>query len=383
MKALVIDGGRNGLGVVRGLEAAGLGLEVHVASPGSTQPARYSRSVAGFWPVPDPASPADWLEAMLALGQRLTDADGPPLLVPVNDVYIILGARYWHRLSTTFRAAFETRPDTLDRCLAKDRCYDLADEVGVAVPARSDSADGFAARGGRLPAIVKPAIRNAPEFAANRPFRARVCATLQDIVAACEELRAAGARPVVQEFIPGGDDTLVTAGVAAVGGRIVATFTGRKLRQFPPQVGEASYAESIDAPDTAASACRMLTGLGFTGLAQVEFKRRDGVDYLLEINPRSWSWIGLTAASGVNLPGALAADLLGRTPSALTPVFGKRWIYSLQDFRYHGRRGGPWNWVRWLGQAIAADSHAHWRLGDPLPALSQSWAWAASRWQRT
>lgn len=382
MKVLIIDGNRNGLGVARALRLGGAGLEIHIAAPTATPPARYSRHVAGFWRVPSPDLPADWLEAMIALGQRLRDEDGLPYLLPVNDVYVILGARHWDRLGQYFQAAFETRIDTLDRCLAKDRCYDLADEVGVSVPLRSDTAAGFGKKEGRLPAIVKPAIRNAPEFAANRPFRARICRTGAEIEKACAELVAAGARPVVQEFIEGGDDNLVTAGVAAIHGRIVATFTGRKLRQFPPQVGEASYAESFDAPATAVAAGRMLSALGFTGLAQVEFKRREGIDYLLEINPRSWSWIGLTAASGVNLPAALMGGLLGRPASPMKPRFGTTWIYSLQDFRYHGRRGGPVGWLAWLQQCASADCHSHWRLDDPLPAASQLWSWAASRWTR-
>lgn len=375
MRVLVIDGGRNGLGVARSLADAGLGLEVHLAGPNRFAAARYSRAVQRFWPVPSPDRPDEWLPAMRAIGERLRGDDGAALLFPVNDIYVLQGARHWGELSLSFSAAFETRPDALDQCLAKDRCYELAEQVGVCVPIWGRSGQEFVGSGGKLPAIVKPAIRNAPEFAGNRPFRARVCQTTDEIDRACQELLAANARPVVQEFIVGGDDTLVTAGIAAANGRVLAAFTGRKLRQFPPQVGEASYAESMAADGAAADAGRLLGAIGFTGVSQVEFKRREGRDYLLEVNPRSWSWIGLSTASGVDLPAILVATLLGQPASSARQENGRTWVYSLQDLRYHAIAGGP----RWLAQVLGATVHAHWRWNDPMPALSQLWNWAAAR----
>ena len=373
MRVLVIDGQRNGLGVARALAGSGLQVEVHVASAGGANPAGWSRATAGSWSVPSPADPRGWVDAMLELGDRLRDRDGWPILLPVDDIYVMLGARFWPELRHRFRSAFETRPDSLDRCLAKDRCYDLATACGVAVPRWGRGADAYLSSGGGWPAIVKPAIRNAPEMLANPPFRARICGNAVEVASACAELLTVGARPTVQEFIPGGDDSLITVGVAALEGRILALFTGRKLRQFPPAVGQASYAVSCEAPEAAAGAARMLADIGFTGLAQVEYKRSGGVDHLLEINPRSWSWIGLAPASGVNLPAALAAAVQGLPGPPVRERYGVTWMFAGPDLRYHGRRRGVAGWFRWLREAAVADVHAHWRWNDPAPALAFYW----------
>ncbi|HET7040375.1 MAG TPA: ATP-grasp domain-containing protein [Gemmatimonadales bacterium] len=369
MKALVIDGGRNGLAVVRALAAAG--IEPHLGSPLPRQVTRFSRDVAGTWRLPDPVDTDRFVAAVAAVGGALADHDGLPLLLPVNDIYVIALGRAWSRLAATFRAGFLTDQDRLARLLEKDRCYALAREVGVPVPPEAPSAGAYLAAGIPFPAVVKPALRNSPEFRSAPPFRVRVCAGAAELRAACDELLRIGAVPVIQRFIPGGDDALYTAGVAALDGRILATFTGRKLRQFPPLLGEASYAESLAAPGTAAHAERLLAHAGFTGIAQVEFKRSEGTDYLMEVNPRSWSWIGLAGACGVNLPAALARAVLGRPVPPALQRNGATWMYSLQDARYHLRPRGSVGWGTWFRQAVTAETHAHWSLRDPLPALAQ------------
>lgn len=369
MRALVIDGNRNGLAVARALAAHG--VEVHLAAPRRRPLARYSRAVTRTWLVPDPAAPGPFIAGISEIGARLADKDGLPLLLPVNDVYVVAFSRGWDRLESRFRPGFVTAPDALARLIEKDRCYALADEVGVPVPPRAASAEAYLVAGHPLPAVVKPAIRNAPELRGRPLFRARVCRDAAGLAAACAEVEQFGARPVIQMFVPGGDDALYTVGIAALQGRIVARFTGRKLRQFPPRIGEASFAESLPAPVTAGHAERLLGAAGFTGIAQVEFKRHDGVDYLMEVNPRSWSWIGLATASGVNLPAALADGALGRDGHAWQQRDGLTWMYVVEDARYHLWPRGKVGWVRWGCQALGAGTHAHWALNDPLPALAQ------------
>ena len=115
-------------------------------------------------------------------------------------------------------------------------------------------------------------------------------------------------RPQVSEVIPGGDDSrLWTLGsYRDAAGRPLASFTGRKLRQWPPRFGTARAAESRWDPGLAARCHALLDALGFHGISQVEVKRdhRDGRDYLIEVNPRSWLWVGLATSCGVNLPYA-------------------------------------------------------------------------------
>lgn len=138
---------------------------------------------------------------------------------------------------------------------------------------------------------------------------------------------------MVQELIPGGDDTLYTVG-SYVGrdGRALGVFSGRKLRQTPRGIGTCRVGEAVWVQDAVDGALRLLEAFGYFGLSQVEFKRdaRDGKFKLMEINPRLWQWHGLAAACGVDLPLVAYADLVGKAPPRATMNGeGKRWAITL------------------------------------------------------
>jgi len=131
-------------------------------------------------------------------------------------------------------------------------------------------------------------------------------------------------------------------------GKLLGVFTGRKLRQKPPhfgvcRVGECEYVEPI-----ICHGAKLLKALGFFGTSQVEFKydHRDGQYKLMEVNPRSWSWIGLPIEMGINLPFATLCDSLGVDFPFQPMIKDKRvlWISLTDDLemsRLH-RDGFPW-----------------------------------------
>ena len=138
---------------------------------------------------------------------------------------------------------------------------------------------------------------------------------------------------MVQELVPGGDDTLYTVGsYVARDGRALGVFSGRKLRQTPRGIGTCRVGESVWVQDAVDAALRLLATFGYFGLSQVEFKRdaRDGKFKLMEINPRLWQWHGLASACGIDLPRIAYADLVGEAPHTATMNGeGKRWAITL------------------------------------------------------
>lgn len=226
----------------------------------------------------------------------------------------------------------------------------VAREIGFPVPASvvpGSEADALAAvRGGglRFPVILKA--RGAPAF--RRRFRAQVLLARDE-----EELRRAYADaapfdPQLCEVIPGGDHRLWTLGsYRDASGRPLASFTGRKLRQWPPRFGTARAAESRWDPGLAARGHRVLDALGLHGISQVEVKRdpRDGRDHLIEVNPRSWLWVGLATRCGVNLPRIAHEDMAGR--GRVRPAGhrdGVRWTLLAKHLVASARelRAGQW-----------------------------------------
>jgi len=108
----------------------------------------------------------------------------------------------------------------------------------------------------------------------------------------------------------------------------------------------------------------------------VEVKRdpRDGRDYLIEVNPRSWLWISLATAAGVNIPLAAYLDAVGR-PSTWPEGHRSdiRWVLSAKHLPASAgevRRG------RW-GRAAAVASlrppvvDGVLSAGDPGPGMGQ------------
>lgn len=78
----------------------------------------------------------------------------------------------------------------------------------------------------------------------------------------------------------------------------------------------------------------LVPAMGLSGLANLQtLEGPDGVQYLLEVNSRAAGGIGMTAISGINLPGLLVSALKGDIPDH--PVFpdrqvsvGRRYIYE-------------------------------------------------------
>jgi D-aspartate ligase len=247
---------------------------------------------------------------------------GDGVVFPTHDDDLETIARAGDELS--FRRPFPAW-DVLGAIQDKRHQLATADEVGVATPRTADEptdALGF-------PVLVKPSDPTA--FRQRFGVKAFRCATAAQLERHFDDAR--DFRPFVQEWIPGGDDTLWTVGsYLAADGEALGLFTGRKLRQTPREIGTARVAEARWLPELAADGLRLLRALTFHGISQVELKRdpRDGRYKLIEVNPRLWEWHGLATACGVDLPHIAYLDAIGeRPPPASMNGDGRRWAITL------------------------------------------------------
>jgi len=343
--------GPNALGIVRSLGRAGVPVIACDHDPRALGLlSRYARPAATADPL---SAPGDFVDDLLALGRSLPERG--VLFATHDEAIAAIGPRE-DELGAWFHRPWSPWP-AMARIMDKGHQHATAREIGFPVPATvepRDEADVRAAAGElRFPVILKP--RYAPEF--RRRFRAQVLEadTPETLLRRYEEAAPYG--PQISEVIPGDDDRLWSLGsYRDAAGRPLASFTGRKLGQWPPRFGTARAAEARWDPALAARGHRLLDALGFHGISQVETKRdpRDGRDYLIEVNPRSWLWIGLATACGVNLPEACHRDATGA---------GGAWPA--------GHRGGR----RWtlLGKHVVASAReiraGRYRLGAFLASL--------------
>jgi D-aspartate ligase len=369
MQVLVINCSRNGLAVIRALGEKK--VEVIAADHKYLQPGLHSKYVKSYFLMPSVLDEDLFIEKMTKIGRDEFNKSGEKtILMPVNDVYLLIFNKYWHRLKGFFTPAFETDMQILLSCVDKYKSSKMANQLCVAIPntlysplMESDIS------GISYPVVVKPALGNSIENKKNNVFRLKECSSYGDLLNTINSLNEQGVKYIVQEYVPGGDNSLYTVGVSAVNGDIHAIFTGRKLRQFPPKFGQCSYGETVINADLAVKYSKaLIKKSGFTGIAQIEYKKHQEDFYLMEINPRSWSWISLSTYSGVNLPYCLYISLQGLKLQEFKQVRSGTWMYSLMDFK-HNVLSGKISIFVFVKSFFTSSCHAHFQFKDKVPFL--------------
>jgi D-aspartate ligase len=327
--ALILGGAHGSLAVARSLGRRG----IPVWFVTHDHPiAKYSRCVAESmtWPGPDDERATDWL-LDLAARQRL---DGW-VLYPGGDAEARLIAQRHHVLGQAF--TLTTPPWTTARFACNKRLtHDHAVSVGVDSPWSYFPSDrrGVAALDRHFPVILKPTIaagRN--RFTRAKAWRANDRAVL---LARYDEAAALVGRDAVmiQEYIPGGGETQFSYAGIWDRGRPVASLVARRTRQYPMDFGYTStFVETIEHREVEAQAFRFLADLRYCGIAELEFKFdiRDGRTKLLDVNPRTWTWIALGAAAGVDFPWIQWCLAMGEAVPRLHGQPGCAWIHASRD----------------------------------------------------
>jgi predicted ATP-grasp superfamily ATP-dependent carboligase len=161
--------------------------------------------------------------------------------------------------------------------------------------------------------------------------------------------------------------------------RLVASFTHRRLREWPSTGGASTLRESAHAPEIEEQSRRLLESEGFVGPAMVEWKvdHRDGRPKLLEVNPRFWGSLALAIRAGVDFPwllleGAPLTLSLSKGERAYQAGVRARWFLP-GDFMHFAERGDWRGLARslWPGREPAApdDLFASDDLGAALGAV--------------
>ena len=316
----------NGLAAVRSLGRAGLRVLALDHRPWALGfSSRYAEPLL----APDPAvDEQDFVDSLRELGDGFAS---PVPIFPTHDEHLNALSRHWDELSDRYRFPFP-RWDVLEPIQSKRHQLETAARLGVPIPEtrhpRTPDEARAAAEEVGYPVFLKPS--DPLEFKQRYRRQAFMCGTAAELDDAYA--RMAPYEPMLQEFVPGGDDELYTLG-SHIGedGEALGIFSGRKLLQTRHLMGSARVGVSVWVDDVVDQGLTLLRALGFHGLSQVEFKRdpRSGAYKLIEVNPRLWQWHGLAGACGVDLPVIAYRDLVGRreSPRRLSDE-GKVWAIT-------------------------------------------------------
>jgi predicted ATP-grasp superfamily ATP-dependent carboligase len=315
---------------------------------------------------------------MLELGSQF---ETRPVLFLVDDDDLFLSLRHQDRWESVYRLPLSPW-SIVEGIVDKGRLYRRLQEQGWAGCPKTWFPDSLEALDRMrddiaFPNIIKPTYSTA--FRRRFGVKAKRFESFDRLRAFAAEVFAAGIAFVVQEFIPGGEDLLVTyAAYSNDNGDVIASSTGRKLHQFPPDFGTCRLAESIADDGLDRIGREFLRILRYRGISLTEFKRTPSGAYkLIELNPRPGDWPErLAQVCGANLVLVAYKETLGEAvaPHSITR-FGRKWANLPEDFYYCVRGYRLLGWPQahrglfgWLSDihGLASDAFFDWR--DPLPA---------------
>jgi predicted ATP-grasp superfamily ATP-dependent carboligase len=318
--------------------------------------------------------PDAWLEYLQAVGSRL---HRPGTLFATSDAQVVFLAQHRDEIAPHYRFLTPSA-EAVERIVNKRLQYDEAQRVGVPIPATRFPESVAEARAlaceFTYPCILKPYTAHIARRKSSK--KVSVARSRAELVAEYQRLAAEGVPYMVQEIIPGGDQSLF--GYLAfwdAAGREHSWLTKRKLRQNPPLYGDGSLQITVDAPEVADLSRRILKGLGYRGFVGVEFKldTRDQRHKLMEINPRTVSGNQLAISAGVDFPWIGYEYLNGQEEERPSPSSGFRcgvkYVNEEWDIKAYLalRKSGELTLRGWWNSIRDAEARALWMWNDPLP----------------
>jgi len=390
MTAIVCNCYFNGLSIVRELGRRGVSVHALDSIRNVGTVSRYGRFRRCPNPIDSEAAFVRYLESIA------DEFDDRPVLIPTNDQWASAVARHCERLAEAYRPCVASQ-SVVELLLQKDRFYEWATERDYPVPETWRATEHASVPEAAFPIVAKPAVRRiSGDDETNRTRTERMNEkrlTVLDEPAALrtfiEDEADSLERFVLQEYVRGRSDHMHTVGIYADREhRVLGRFEGRKLRGYPPTSGDCRVGQVERAPERLVELThRLVAELGYSGIAEVEFKRdaETGEFRLIEVNPRSWSWIGITDRCGVGLPWLAYADLAADVEPRVSeppltqsvPDGSVKWAKPLDDLAnclyFNGARGHE-DWAmspREWWHSLSADELviAGFAADDPAPAI--------------
>jgi predicted ATP-grasp superfamily ATP-dependent carboligase len=384
MNVLVTDGDqRPALAITRSLGRRGVSVWVRAGSLASS-----SKYAVRHINYPSPCTDPSGFERFLL---KFVARERVDVVMPVTDVTTQIVARNVEALgrhTATAVPSFEAFEAVTD----KWRLLQRASACGIPIPTTHfvDGKGGLSAHLPHVtyPAVVKPTRSRIPTDAGWLTGSTQYVANEAELVRLYRDSEVLGCWPsLIQERVVGHG---VGVFVLCDHGRVVATFSHRRLREKPPSGGVSVLCESVAFdPALQDHARRLLEPIGWHGVAMLEYKldQQTRQAVLMEVNGRFWGSLQLAIDAGVDFPYLSYQLALGQAPDlpvAYDVGVKSRWLLGDLDHLLirvlRGRRDLPatapstWgafmNFVRAAAPAVRGEML---RRDDPGPAGHELW----------
>jgi len=327
--AIIIEGHVQGLSNTRSLGQVGIPV---IVIDKHKSVASYSRYCKSFFKCPsfELDEFADFL-INLAVQENLNGW----VLIPSNDHAVFTISRNKINLEKHFRV-ITPEINIINNIYNKSRLLSIAQEVNIPIPKTYyPSEDFWTGVGLTFPVLTKG--RQGLDFykaTGKKAFLANDHKELQNQLEIINRVFNV-ANTFIQELIPfDGTNKTISFTAFCVNGEIKAYWMGVKLREHPLRFGTATFAQSVYVEKCYKQSVPLLKALNYTGVCEVEylFDPRDSQYKLIEINARTWLWVGLAKACGVDFAKMIydfANDNETYYPS--TYEVGVKWYNPVSD----------------------------------------------------
>jgi len=315
--AIILGCGYNGLSIVQELASYGLkcfffdtkkGVAGHTNKAKFVQCPDVTTNVSGF---------STFLENFCK------HSSVKPVIYPTHDKWATALAKSKKKL-TNIALPVVSDLHVVQTILDKAKFSELGIKQGYLTPKAYSCAELLKADDVFYPIVAKPNFRQISsdcqsseelEIALNQR-RFKLLYSIQDVSDFFKENKKYLDSIVFQQYVAGLCNQMVTVGVYAnKNSDVIGLFSGRKVRGYPADYGDCLFGETYQIPPHIIGLVKRITlEIGIQGIAEFEFKidEYSGNYFLIEVNPRSWSWIGITPYCGLSLPKMAYDDLNGK-----------------------------------------------------------------------
>lgn len=197
-----------------------------------------------------------------------------------------------------------------------------------------------------------------------------------------------GGEMILEEWIPGGDnDVYFCLQSYGADSQLLASFMGRKIRQWPPRVGGTASAEPADLPEVEEMTTRFFKAVGFKGIGSMEYKfdARDKRYYAIEPTVgRTDFQSGIAPANRVNIPLAAFAEMAGEPVEMKKFPHRVKWVNPVADARSaeYYMDCGELTRAEWKKSLSGACVSSLFAIDDPGPWVSNLFRRVVNRLNR-
>ena len=362
--ALIIEGHVQGLANTRLLGQADIPV---IVVDKENCVAKYSKYCKAFYKCPDYLSD-DFIDFLIRLNKAFNLTNW--LLLPSNDHAVYNISLHKNTLSQYYKIITEDIA-VINNIYNKRKLLKIAEQAGIPIPAtimpeiKNPSKVDL-----RYPILIKG--NQGLNFYKRFKHKAFIIKTSDELVNIWDkELKEAKPEEyIIQEIIPNEHKT-VSVTVFAEKGNVHTYWMGVKLREHPVTFGTATCAKSMYDEEILNLSKKLIKQLNYTGVCEIEWIRdsRDNIPKLIEINARTWLWVGLAEKCGINYPMIIYNYLIhGVIPKQNEYTLGLNWINIYTDFFFSLQSilKGKGN-IKDFYLSYRKFTEACWDKRDPIP----------------